>query len=68
MIQPSVRIAQILDHVIRARYLDGSAARAFATEVYLDEEKGFGIPKNHPLRLAEQAAGIPALVTRNTLA
>lgn len=64
-IRPSDRIADILAHVIRARYLDGAAAELFAHTVYLDEEKGFGIPQNHPLRLAEKAAGIPALVTRN---
>lgn len=68
MIQPSVRIAQIRDHVVKARYLYGVDAIAFAHEVYLDEEKGFSIPQNHPLRLAEKAAGIPPLVTRNALA
>ena len=68
MIQPSVRIAQIRAHVEKARYLAGVDAILFAHQVYLDEEKGFGIPQNHPLRLAEKAAGIPPLVTRNAIA
>jgi hypothetical protein len=68
MIQPSVRIAQIRVHVEKARYLAGVDAIMFAHQVYLDEEKGFGIPQNHPLRLAEKAAGIPPLVTRNAIA
>ncbi len=68
MTQPSKRIAQIREHVEAARYLSGVDAILFAHEVYFDEERGFGLPPNHPLRLAEKAAGIPPLVIRNSLA
>lgn len=57
----SDRIAVICEHIERAHYLRGSAALACATEIYLDEQKGYGVPANHPLRLAEKAAGIDPL-------
>jgi len=59
--QPSARIAEIRDHVVRTRFLDGIAALEFATGVYLDERRGYRIPENHALRLAEQAARVEPL-------
>lgn len=59
--QASARIDEIYEHVVRARFLTGIAARQFATEVYLDEQRGYFIPANHALRLAERAAGMGAL-------
>ena len=57
-IAPSARIAEIEQRIIRAKYLDGEAARIRAQEMYLDEQAGFLLDENDPLRVAERALGI----------
>lgn len=58
----SERIAEIRAHIERARYLIGIDALACATTIWLDEQQGYSVPPNHPLRLAEKAAGVAPLV------
>jgi hypothetical protein len=57
----SERIAFIRRHVERVHYLTGVDALSCATTIYLDEQQGYGVPPNHPLRLAEKAAGFEPL-------
>jgi hypothetical protein len=64
--RPSDRIAVIRAHIVRCKYLDGADASFAAMQIYLDEQAGFKIPRNHPLRLAEVALGVLPLLPEDT--